>query len=184
MFVKYDFSVDNLEGLKQHLNYVQSLSNMQKDRSFQKYIQAKCLSVVKQVTEQKLTGRTTNDEWIEEYKSNHKIREFNDGFVLYNDTTIPTSMLSTKHLENYPDGFSIALAFEYGIGIIGQTHPVAGAWEYNLKDYNFGWYYKKYEEILHTYGYSGFEIYRNAANLIEELLPDWVKEYSKKRKEV
>ena len=45
-------------------------------------------------------------------------------------------MISTKHLEDYPNGFSIALAFEYGVGIVGQTNPVPNAWEYNLKDYN------------------------------------------------
>lgn len=184
MYVKFDCSVDNLEGLKQKLEYVQSLSNMQKDKKFQKVIQGKCLEVARKVTEEKLTGGTTNDEYIQEYKTNHKIREFSNGFVIYNDTVIPASAISTKHLEDYPNGFSIALAFEYGTGIVGETHPVAGAWEYNLKDYNFGWYYKVNEEIYHTYGYQGFEIYRFTASEIEKQLPKWVIEYAKKGKEV
>lgn len=182
--LNYSFKVDNLEGLEKYKEYVKNLSQMISDNKFQRFIQEKCLETVKKVTEQRLVGGTTDDEMIQEYKTRHKIRNFANGFVLYNDTTLPASMLSTKHPEDYPNGFSIALAFEYGVGIVGQNNPVAGAWEYNLKDYNFGWYYQKYNESYHTYGYSGFEIYRYTAVEIEKLLPSWVKEYMQKRKEV
>jgi hypothetical protein len=195
MPVKLDFSIDNLVGLENHLEYVKQLSSMQKDKKFQKFIQGKCLEVVKQITESRLTGGTTNDEWIEEYKSNHKIREYSDGFVLYNDTKIP-AILSTQNtknqnkdlglVRNYDDGFSIALAFEYGVGIVGGENAVQGAWEYNVNNYgDLGWYYKTIEGLYErTRGYRGFEIYRYTANEIENKLPVWVKEFVAKRKEV
>jgi len=181
MPIRFNFVVDNIKGLERHIKYVQDLSKMKSDRKFKKFIQEKCLETVRKITEQRLVGGTTDDEMIQEYKSRHKIREFSDGFVLYNDTTLPASMLSTNHPEDYPNGFSIALAFEYGIGIVGQNNPVANAWEYNLRDYNFGWYYQKYDESYHTYGYSGFEIYRYTAVEIEKQLPKWVNEYMKKK---
>lgn len=181
MLLKIDASVDKLEGLRKYIDRVNGLAKMQSDVKFQKFIKNKCLETVRKISDMRLTGGTTNDELIEEYKSRHKIRDFVDGFVLYNDTVLPSSMISTKHLEDYPNGFSIALAFEYGVGIVGQTNPVPNAWEYNLKDYNFGWYYQKYDEIFHTYGYSGFEIYRYTAEEIQKNLNNWIDEYEKKK---
>ena len=181
MLLKIDASVDKLEDLKKYIDRVNGLAKMQSDVKFQKFIKNKCLETVRKISDMRLTGGTTNDELIEEYKSRHKIRDFVDGFVLYNDTILPSSMISTKHLEDYPNGFSIALAFEYGVGIVGQTNPVPNAWEYNLKDYNFGWYYQKYDEIFHTYGYSGFEIYRYTAEEIQKNLNNWIDEYEKKK---
>ena len=189
MYVKFDCSVDNLEGLKQKLEYVQSLSNMQKDKKFQKFIQGKCLEVVRKVTEERLTGGTTNDDSIELYKANHKIREFDKGFVLYNDTVIPAIVKGVQNkIENYPnEQFPIALAFEYGVGIIGQNTDNPNSWAYNLQDYNFGWYLPQEVtgEIGVIYGgYKGFEIYRFTASEIEKQLHNWVIEYAKKGKEV
>ena len=184
MSFKIKVDVKTLDELNKHVQYVSDLSKMQTDGKFQKFIQTKCLETVRKVTEERLIGGTTNDELIQEYKSRHKIKEFINGFVLYNDTVLPTSMISSKHLEDYPNGFSIALAFEYGVGIVGQTNPVPNAWEYNLKDYNFGWYYQKYDEIFHTFGYTGFEIYRYTAERIETQLNSWVKEYWQKERGV
>lgn len=184
MSFSINVKVDKLNELKKYVDYVKYLSKMQKDKKFQKFIQDKCLETVRRITEQRLTGGTTNDDLIGEYKARHKIKEEINGFVLYNDTILPSSMISTKHLEDYPNGFSVALAFEYGVGIVGQNNPVAGAWEYNLKDYNFGWYYQNYGEVFHTYGYSGFEIYRYTAIEIENKLHDWVIEYIEKERGV
>lgn len=181
MLLKINASVDKLEDLRKYIDRVNGLARIKNDVKFQKFIKNKCLETVRKISDMRLTGGTTNDELIEEYKSRHKIRDFSGGFVLYNDTILPTSMISTKHLEDYPNGFSIALAFEYGVGIVGQTNPVPNAWEYNLKDYNFGWYYQKYDEIFHTYGYSGFEIYRYTAEEIQRNLNNWIDEYEKKK---
>ncbi len=184
MAFSINVKVDKLNDLKKYVDYVNGLSKMRNDTRFQKFIQDKCLETVRRITDQRLTGGTTNDDLIGEYKARHKIRKESNGFVLYNDTILPSSMISTQHLQDYPNGFSVALAFEYGVGIVGQNNPVAGAWEYNLKDYNFGWYYQNYGEVFHTYGYSGFEIYRYTAAEIEDKLPKWVKEYMKKERGV
>ena len=180
--LKISTNVDGLNKLKEYIEYLHKMNSMQNDKNFQKYIQRKCLETVMKVTDERLIGGTTDDEYIEEYKRNHKIRETSDGFILYNDTTIPQSLLpvTEKTAENYPNGFSIAMAFEYGIGIVGENDAKVGAWDYNVNNWNFAWRYKKDGVLYSTYGYSGFEIYRYTAEEIEKQLPKWVLNYKGK----
>lgn len=180
--VKID--VDGLEEFKKYIEYVKSMNDMKIDKNFQKFIQNKCLEVVKKQSDLRINSNTTDAEYIDEYKSRHKIRETNDGFILYNDTILPTELLpvSQRNANNYPNGFSIALAFEYGIGIVGQNSAKEGAWEYNVNNWNFAWQYEKYGEKYSTYGYEGFEVYRFTAEEISKSLKDWVMEYKKNNK--
>lgn len=189
--IKGKLNVSGLNNLQKHIDYIKKLKTMVNDKAFQTFIQNKCLETVKRVALERLStsnsaeGGNTDAEYIEEYNNRHKIREDKNGkgFILYNDFTIPQSMLpirSKKLLENYPNGFNIAMAFEYGIGIVGEnanTNP--NAWEYNVNNHNFYWTYEKYGEVFATYGYAGFEIYRFTAIEIQKLLPSWVKEYFK-----
>ena len=180
--LKSSVKVDSLEKLKNYIEYVQKFSTMKTDTEFQKYIQNKFLETVNKITDQRLIGGTTDDEYIEEYKYRHKIKETSDGFILYNDTVLPVEMLpvSEKTANNYPNGFSIALAFEYGVGIVGQNDAKVGAWDYNVNNWNFAWHYKKDGQTYSTYGYHGFEIYRYTKEEIENNLQKWIVEYKKK----
>ena len=179
--------VDSIKKLDQYIKYVEKLCKMKSDVDFQKYIQEKCLATVKKISRERI-GNSTNDEYIEEYISRHSIREEKNGFVLYNDLTIP-AILSTKKtknqerdngiVRNYDSGFSIALAFEYGTGLVGRDNAVQGAWEYNINDYGEeGWYYKPLNgNSIRTRGYQGFEVYRYTAEEIKAMLPKWVNDY-------
>ena len=88
-------------------------------------------------------------------------------------------------MENYPNGeFSIALAFEYGVGIIGMNTDFDPEkytpWDYNIQDYNFGWILPKdvFDRPNLLYGgYQGFEIYRYTAEQIMLNLKGWVETY-------
>lgn len=171
--------VDGLKDLEKYTLYIERLSTMKTDINFQKYIQQKCMEAVQKITNERLIGGTTDDDMIEEYKTRHKIQEETDGFIIYNDTVLPAYMLNTANPEDYSNGFSIALAFEYGIGIVGENSPKANAWQYNVKNHNFAWYYQKYGKTFSTYGYQGFEIYRYTAEEIKAQLPKWVNDYYK-----
>lgn len=182
--------VKGINNLKKQIDYAEKMIQMKKDKNFQKYIQNKVLKTVKIVAQQRLVlSETTNYEWIEEYQNNHKIRELNDGFELYNDFTIPVNMVSIngkkayrKINSSYDKGFNIALAFEYGVGIVGQEHPKKGAWQYNVNNHTSAWYYTKYGHTYKTRGYEGLEIYRYTANEVEKQLKNWVEEYFKENK--
>lgn len=186
--LKIDININGLDKLDKHIEFVNKMLNMKSDVQFQKYIQNKCLETVKEVARNRLGG-TTNDEYIEEYILRNKIREIAGGFELYNDFSIP-AILTTRNtknqdretgglVRNYDNGFSIALAFEYGVGIVGQNKPKQGAWDYNINNYGEeGWYYKTPSgESIRTQGYEGAEVYRYTAIEISKRLKDWVNSY-------
>ena len=179
----------NIQGLKElqkHIDFVEGMLKMKTDINFQKYMQNKVLETVRRITDERLIGGTTNDDAISLYRENHKIREEQQGFILYNDTMIPADVNGVQNdIENYPDGmFCVALAFEYGVGIIGENTPSnENAWAYNLQGYNFGWYLPKSvagESGIQTAGYMGFEIYRYTAEEVKQNLEKWVEEYYRK----
>ena len=171
--------VNSIKKLDKHINYVEKLAKMKTDIRFQKYIQDRALETVNRITEQRLVGGTTNDAEIELYRDSNQIRETSDGFILFNDASIPAN---AKDPSTYPDEqFPIALAFEYGVGIIGSNTANPNAWEYNVNNYNFGWYYQDEDgKYKITGGYQGFEIYRYTAEEIKAMLPKWVNDYFKR----
>lgn len=177
--LKVSCEVTGLKELENKIEYIKRLSQMKVDKSFQKFIQEKVMQTLNKVMSERLTDETTNSEYIEEYKLRNKIREEEDGFVLYNDFTIPAILTTQSNkIRDYSQGFSIALAFEYGVGIVGQENPVEGAWEYNVNNYEKGWYYKTMNgEVLFTDGYKGMQIYRYTKIEVENNMPRWVKEY-------
>lgn len=185
--LKVSCEIKGLKELENKIEFIKRLSQMKTDKSFQKFIQEKVLTTVKKVTDDRLTGGTTNDDAIEEYKNNHKIREDEDGFILYNDTQIPAEVNGVQNdIGNYPNGmFPIAIAFEYGVGIVGQNTPNnENAWPYNVQGYNFGWILPKNVAEQNGIpfgqeyaGYTGFSIYHYTRIEVENNLPKWVKEY-------
>lgn len=183
------FSIDMNFINKQHLdelyNYVQNLLKMKDDKNFQKFIQDKCMKTLDMIMNDNLVGGTTNDDAIDLYMSSNHIEEFDEGFIMYNDAKIPANVNGVQNtVENYPDGqFSIALAFEYGVGIIGENTNNPNAWNYNLQGYYFGWYLPSNvtgKSKVETGGYQGFQIYTLTAQEIERQLPSWVNEYMAK----
>ena len=168
----------NLKAINKQLDYVNKMLSMKKDKRFQQYIKDKCMNELENIMNELLIGGTTNDEYINVYRECNHIKDEENGFVIYNDAKIPAN---TKHPDNYPNGeFSLALAFEYGVGIVGEgtyTNDKFTAWDYNINNYNFGWYYKQDGELLHSYGYQGFEIYRKLAIEIENNINKWVNDY-------
>lgn len=173
--------VTNLEGLQKHIDFVNQMLSMKTDTNFQEFIKNKVLEVADMVTNERLVGGTTNDDAINAYKSNHKIKDYDEGFILYNDTTIPANV---KDASGYTNGeFPVALAFEYGVGIVGQeSSSNQNAWQYDINNYGqSGWVFVKQDGTWErTTGYAGFEIYRFIAVEVNSKLGDWVLEYYKK----
>lgn len=170
--LKINTKVNGLDKLQEYIDFVEKFANSKFDVEFQKELQDKCLEVIQRVTDALLPY---SGDTVELYKSNNKIREFEEGFIIYNDTVVETTS------EGYDGEFSIALAFEYGTGIVGQENPKEGAWEYNVNQHDKGWIYFKNEAFHFTRGLQGFEIYRESKRIIQESLYDWVTTYYGKR---
>ena len=165
-----------------YISFVKKLSMMKIDKGFQDFIKNKVMETAYNVTDNRLDTNNTNNDAIQKYKDNHKIREFDSGFILYNDTKIQAIVKGVQNsIENYPNGeFNIALAFEYGVGIIGSNSAIPKSWDYNIQDYYFGWYLP--QEVtgrsgVQTGGYQGYEIYRYIAIEVQNNLKNWVEEY-------
>lgn len=175
--IKIDTKINSLEKIQKYMYFINVLNGKENNEDFMNFLKEKFMRTLNDVIDVNLKNGTTNDEFIEEYKKNNKIEDTSNGFVLYNHTMADISELSPKTQANYPNGFSIALAFEYGVGIVGENNAKQGAWEYNVNKHNFAWKYKKDGQIYSTYGYEGMEIYRKTATLINGSMKSWIFEY-------
>lgn len=195
--LKIDMNVKGLDKLEKHIQYVQRMANMKTDKTFQSYIKNKCMEALNQVMNERLTGGTTNDDAISLYRSSNHIIDDLNGFIIYNDAKIPADMYNTLPFDTsgYPNGeFSIALAFEYGTGIVGSSsYGSSKGYVYNDTNNSKSrshrklgneWYLPaKVHGVsgIKTSGYMGFEIYRFTADKIQKNLPRWVNEYYNKK---
>ena len=193
--LKVDVKVDSITKLEEHIKLVEKLLKLKTDKEFQHYIQQKCLETVKKVaTERLFSNPTSNDELKSDYIENNKIKDVTDkGFTIYNDLSI----VGTKY------NFCVALAFEYGTGLIGEQQAINGAWAYNINNNTViingeeidGWWLAKSKagniqtfgesksgQAIVTRGYEGMEIYRFSAIEIKSMLPKWVNDYLRKVK--
>lgn len=159
--------IQGLDKLKQHIEFVKKMALLKSDENFQQYIRNKFLQTVNQISMERLPDGDLKSEYI----AHNQIRELSDGFILYNDTTIETES------EGYDGQFSIALAFEYGTGLVGQENPKIGAWEYNINNHQNGWIYFKNGSFHFTRGMEGQEIYRFTLEEIKKQLPNWIRQY-------
>lgn len=162
-----NIKVDGLDKLKEYVEYVKKFATLKSDKKFQEYIQTKFLETVNRISIERLP----NSDMKNEYIKHNQIRQLEDGFVLFNDTTVVTEN------EGYGGFFSIALAFEYGTGIVGQENPKQGAWAYNVNNHENGWIYFKDGSFHFTKGMEGQEIYRFTLEEIKRNLKTWIKEY-------
>lgn len=180
-------NIDSLEKLDEYIKKVNLLSKVKDNATFREYIQQKCMETLEKVMNTYLKGGTTNDEYIDLYKSSNHLETNDNGFIIYNDATIDADVSGRQNdISNYPDGkFSIALAFEYGVGIVGigsYENDYFQPWEYNKQNYTFGWWLPKsagYGSVT-TAGYKGMEIYRHLAIEINANLQKWVKDFIRK----
>jgi hypothetical protein len=188
-------NVDSIEALEKYIARIRKYRKMQTDKKFQEYIKNKVMNTLLETMRDKLVpqrNENTNSEYFDLYWESNHIEDTIDGrgFILYNDAKIPANVNGTQNVpENYPEGmFSIALAFEYGVGIVGMNTEYDETkylpWEYNKKNYNFGWYlpadisnYYGLSKNLPYAGYEGYEVYRWTATRVEERLPQWVNSY-------
>lgn len=187
--LKVNIEIESLEKLQKHIELVEKMMKLIDDIKFKEFLQKKCIETIQSVAKQRVHG-STNDEYLEEYLNRNQIRETSNGFEIYNNFTIPV-ILSTKNtknqdrtkgiVRNYDEGFNIAMAFEYGVGIVGITTGNPNAWEYDINNYGEnGWYYKTQNgDSIRTSGYVGFEVYRFSAIEINSQLPKWVNDYIK-----
>lgn len=169
--IKISTNVSGLKELQKELNRVQTMLSIKNNPKYLKFLQNKVIETLNSVISERLTF---SGETVEKYKTNNFIEEIENGFILYNNTTVETQS------EGYGGIFSIALAFEYGTGIVGMENPKENAWQYNVKNHETGWTYFKNDRFWHTKGYEGFEIYRYTKEKVNQNITNWIEEFLRK----
>lgn len=180
--LKISSNVDNLEGIDKILNKVNIINKFQ-SKDYYDFIKDKVKTTLNEVINERLGSLyNTNQEEFELYKKSNHFKDTKNGFILYNDATYeytPEIKVGNKTTEPYK--FSIALAFEYGTGLVGIEKPKEGHWEYNVHGYEKGWVYPKGNGgFAFTRGYEGMEIYRFTRIRVNKMLSIWNKEYIEK----
>jgi hypothetical protein len=184
-------NVDSIKKIEERLKFLERISLLQKDRAFQLEIQKKCLDTLYEVMNRRINSGTTNTEEIELYRTSNHLVEIENGFIIYNDAKIPADKYNTLPFDTsgYPNGeFSIALAFEYGVGVVGiSSYGTSRGYIYNdvgnskskRRKGDF-WWLPNNVPVLggeRFRGYEGFEIYRFTAEEINKNMKNWVFEY-------
>lgn len=187
----------NINSFKELDNYISKVDlSTFNNKDFLDFLKKKSMEALDQTINERLKGGTNNDEEISLYINSNHIVDTADGFLMYNDAKIPADKYNTIPFDTsgYPGGmFSVALAFEYGVGVSGKSeYGVKHGYVYNNlsktkssghKRLQTEWYLPKMvygKSGMKTSGYQGFEIYRFTAEKIKRNLNNWIKEYQKR----
>ena len=172
-----------------------SLSEIVRSEKFLEYLANKCIDELRDICSYSLIGLSEHsafDAKIEEYKRSHK-KYIGKGFiVIYNGTTLAQDEMfwvSEKTRENYPDGFSIAYALEYGIGVPATPQD---DWPTFVNSNGLGhagdnsWYYYNpdsmgedgnFNALNRSFGYEGRFIYQKLMDAVQDKITIWLSEY-------
>ena len=189
-------NIQGLDKLQKEITRLEKIVKLQKEKTMlNERLAQEMVKIVRNVAIQRLSlVPTSNEEYKNMYFSNNKYRIKGNKIIIYNDLCFvsPKSKVSDEFM------FCIALAFEYGTGVIGKENPKIGAWAYDVnKDKNRafidgkqldGWWIpaeqagsvptlatSKSGKAVVVQGYEGMEIYRFAQEEIIKQLPMIIK---------
>lgn len=169
-----DFSPFNIEKIKTSLN----------SNNFREFLINKVKKTLDEMTSSNLnTSEQNGYEGV--YRNNHKIEVDIDKKIIKisNQTIIPVVNMNPNIANNYPNGFDLAKAVEYGTGIVGAGSIASGeaakdGWQYDVNNHGqSGWTYYIGETAFHTTGVTGTLIYEKTKQKIDENIDSWLMEY-------
>ena len=177
---------DLTTNLVKELERYERINQILKTGEFHTYIEEKCYEVLNKITENSLRA-DPDEKYSHTYRKNHKVKATDTEVTISNETMVDVNDLHVKHPENYPSGFDLAKAVEYGTGIKGASSGVGeyakqDGWEYDIHGHGLkGWFYVDDSGQLHwTQGMNGNLIFEKAKNEIEENISNWIDEYIEK----
>lgn len=168
-------------GTKELLNDLKAMSDSFGSKEMMDYLGDKCERTLYKITHENLT--TVDDLEVSDYAKNHQKEILKNKIILSNNTMADLSGLSPETLANYPNGFSIARAVEYGTGIVGASSAAAGeagkaGWEYDINQHgDKGWFYVKDGKLYWSRGFEGRLIYYKTHKDIADNIKGWIYDY-------
>ena len=104
-----------IEGTKELETKLKKMANYFGNKEMLEHLADKCERTLYKITNENLS--TVEDLEVSEYAKNHRKEIQGNKIILSNSTMADLSNVSPKTLANYPNGFSIARAVEFGTGI-------------------------------------------------------------------
>lgn len=175
----------SIKGNKELSDMLKKLSDSFGSKEMMSYLGDKCERTLYKITHENLT--TVDDIEVSEYARNHQKEIQGNKITLSNGTMADLSNLSPETLANYPNGFSIAKAVEYGTSIVGASSEASGiaaknGWEYDVNQHgDKGWIYEKDGKLYWSRGFEGRLIYYKTANKIGDDVGKWISDYIEKK---
>lgn len=182
MSKKYEIDIFDIDQFKSFEKDLKELAKKIKSKDFMNFVADKCMLQLTKISNEKLGGFAEDDmaqNDVNNYRSNHKVEVQDDIIIIRNDTMADLSHVSQRTLENYPEGFSIAKAIEFGTGIYGSENddPEWAVQVNEHRNYEKGWYYEKDGSLHWSKGFGGKFIYYELGQYVQENIADWVQEY-------
>lgn len=182
MAKKYNINIYDVENISYFKTILLQLSKSLESEEFMQFIGNKCLLELNRISNERLDGFFETDmasSEVDKYRKNHKMTIKPKKINISNSTMADLSHVSPRTLENYPDGFSIAKAIEFGTGILG-TPDSEFEWETQMnpnRNYDKGWYYEKNGKLYWSKGFGGKFIYSELVKSVEKNISSWIDEY-------
>ena len=176
---------NKISNLKDFSKYLDKVIIALQSQDFFDYLAKKSRQVVDEVSMENLNS-DEEEQYSHIYRTNHEVKVDLEKIVIFNETIIPQSQINPSIAENYPNGFDLAKAVEYGTGIVGSQSNASElaterGWAYMVnteRNYNQPWFYMDENgELRWTKGMAGKLIYYKSKQKIEEKLKDWINEY-------
>lgn len=179
---KYEVNLFSSTSLDNYIKDLEKLKDAITSKDFMNFIADKCMLEINRISNERLDGIRDDDVFAEDvarYRANHKVEIQDDIIIISNATMADLSHVSAETLANYPNGFSIAKAIEFGTGIWGESNGEFD-WTTQLnpkRDYAKGWYYEKDGQLHWSKGLGGKYIYGELLNSVEQNFQKWFDEY-------
>jgi hypothetical protein len=173
-----------ITGKKEWDEKLEKLGDAFGSKEMMDYLGDKCERVLYKITNENLS--TIEDLETSEYARNHKKEVVGNKIILSNDTMADLSELSPETLKNYPNGFSISHAVEYGTGVVGLNSEAStfapSEWQYDVNNHGYkGWFYTKNGVIYWSRGFEGRLIFYKTALEIRDNASSWIDQYIKNK---
>ncbi len=174
----------SLEDINNIAEYALKVQKALESDDFKEFLSKKSQQILERLTRESL-NEDTEEKYLHNYRKNHKVEVSNEYITISNTTDIPVENINQNIARNYPNGFDLAKAVEYGTGIVGAIsdaykYAIQDGWQYMVnanRDYGKGWFYEQDGKVYWTEGMSGKLIFNKAVLEIEEKLYEWIDEY-------